>query len=291
MKKIYAILFATMMAVSLSAEVLLVESFDYPGDARIDTCGSWWMFYPDATSQMTMQYGALYFKNYAGSNIGNSLVFDTDGSNDQPHNSFPHEVTEGSVYVAFLLMPNYLSKEKGYFLCLRDDAVYHTTASENTYNFNGRVFLNNMGKVGLTFADNQKAEFSEDILDDVDPTLIVMKYTINAGNNNDEVSLYAIREMSKTEPATPLIGPLKDSNKTDINPKNLVLRAFDANGVFTVDGIRVATTWEEAVLWVEEETALSNTTSDTRVARKVIRDGQICILKNGKFYNALGVEL
>lgn len=267
-------------SVPVFAETLLVEDFLYPVSARIDTCGGWYLPY-GGTSQFTITNG-LSFAGYAGSEMGNGVLLDAkSGGNDLPHLRLKHVVTEGDVYVAFLFQPAVVNK-KGYFFMLRDKIA------ANTYNFMGRLFMNENYQVGLTFGDNQKAVFSEAELDYQTTYLMVLRYTIVEGANNDQVSLYVFSEMPSEQPQVATIGPLSDANKPDISPANVVLRGYDADGWIVIDGICVATTWEEATRTLH--TRIQNATVPTSGVTKYIQDGQLIIECDGKQYGLTGVR-
>lgn len=238
MKKIFTFICMAWAVNFAFAEVFLEENFDYPIGDKITDHG-WYTEYGSA-SEIGVTNG-LYMAHYAPSNTGNAALIDCVSSSAQPHKTF-NEVTEGDVYTAFMFLPS-VNYKQGYFFALRDKNV----GSE--YNFNARVFLDADYHIGLTFADNKKAVFSEEVLDYASPCLIVVKYSIKDGANNDCVSLYLLKETVQSEPATPTIGPLYDEAKKDIHPANIVLRGYDSDGWLVVDGIRVANSWKEAVLW------------------------------------------
>ncbi len=237
-KNIYTFLAMIAMGTAVAgAEVLLEENFDYPqGEFPLAESG-WYTQWGEASS-LSIGEG-LTFDGYACSGVGNGVVIDADDSNN-PHRAFK-QVTEGNVYVAFMLRPSTAYK-KGYFLTLRDSDSY-------SFNFNGRVSVNEDGQLGLTFANNQNAVYADEVLDGNTTYLVVLKYTIVEGKNNDNVSLYCFDKMPDAEPAAPLVGPLSDAAKVDINPANVVLRGYaGADYVeLLLDGIRVATTWDEAL--------------------------------------------
>lgn len=235
-KNIYTFLAMIAMGTAVAgAEVLLEENFDYPqGEFPLEK-GGWYTQWGEASS-LSIGEG-LTFEGYAGSGVGNGVVIDADDSNN-PHRAFK-QVTEGNVYVAFMLRPFTVYK-KGYFLTLRDRDSY-------SFNFNGRVSVNESGQLGLTFANNQNAVYADEVLEGNMTYLVVLKYTIVEGKNNDNVSLYCFDKMPDAEPATPLVGPLSDAAKVDINPANVVLRGYADYVELLLDGIRVATTWDEAL--------------------------------------------
>lgn len=237
-KNIYTFLAMIAMGTAVAgAEVLLEENFDYPqGEFPLEK-GGWYTQWGEASS-LSIGEG-LTFEGYAGSGVGNGVVIDADDSNN-PHRAFK-QVTEGNVYVAFMLRPFTVYK-KGYFLTLRDRDSY-------SFNFNGRVSVNESGQLGLTFANNQNAVYADEVLEGNMTYLVVLKYTIVEGKNNDNVSLYCFDKMPDAEPAAPLVGPLSDAAKVDINPANVVLRGYAVADYveLLLDGIRVATTWDEAL--------------------------------------------
>lgn len=238
MRKIFTLVCMALAANFAFAEVFLEENFDYPIGDKITDHG-WYTEYGSA-SEIGVTNG-LSLPHYAPSNTGNAALIDCESSGTQAHKAFK-EVTESDVYTAFMLLPS-INYKKGYFFTLRDK----NTRTE--YNFNARVFIDADYHIGLTFADNKKAVFSEETLDYATPCLVVVKYSIQEGENNDCVSLYLLKETAREEPATPTIGPLYDGAKKDINPANIVLRGYDSDGWLVVDGIRVASSWQEAVLW------------------------------------------
>lgn len=239
-KNIYTFLAMIAMGTAVAgAEVLLEENFDYPQGEFPLTEGGWYTQWGGASS-LSIGEG-LTFEGYAGSGVGNGVAINTDDDNN-PHRAFK-QVTEGNVYVAFMLRP-LAAYKKGYFLTLRDGDV-----GGYSFNFNGRVSVNEDGQLGLTFANNQNAVYADEVLDGNTTYLVVLKYTIVEGKNNDNVSLYCFDKMPDAEPAAPLVGPLSDAAKVDINPANVVLRGYaGADYVeLLLDGIRVATTWDEAL--------------------------------------------
>ena len=80
---------------------------------------------------------------------------------------------------------------------------------------------------------------------------MVLKYEVVPGNNNDKVSLYVFDSMtSEVEPENPTLGPIVSTSgdKDDIFPAGIGLRQGHQDINIIVDGIRVATSWEAAVL-------------------------------------------
>ena len=227
-----------MMSVSMSAEVLFSEDFSAGVGTLVESNNGWFTPYGSA-SGVSITNG-LEFPDYVMSGVGNAVLLDGNCGQYQPHHTFA-EVSQGSVYVAFMFQPSVVAKA-GWFFCLRD------AYSQSTFNYVARIHLSADGLLGLRFYKTAEAVFDETMpLDGQNTYLVVLKYTIVEGDHNDQISLYAFDTMPAAEPATPLVGPLTDAQAPDICPQNIVLRAFDANSWLVLDGIRVATTWQEAV--------------------------------------------
>lgn len=235
MKHGLSLLTMLLCAAMAQAEVLVQEDFNYPLGDDLTEHG-WYTQYGEP-SGITLTNG-LEFTGYIGSGVGNAAIIDCKSSSSQPHLAFK-EVSKGTVYAAFLFQP-VINYKKGYFFALRDN-------NKAEFNLNARVLLDADSRIGLAFADNQKAVFTEDALDGQKVYLIVVKYTILEGANNDEVSLFVLEQPATTEPTEPTIRTLVDNSKKDIAPANVQLRGYDAEGWLVIDGLRVATTWEEAV--------------------------------------------
>jgi len=291
MKKFNILLIAFLVITALTrAEVLFVEDFEYP-DGSVLTVNPEWFLQWGGDSNMPIVSPGLKFEGYTTAANDKALLIEGDHTNDMPHHVFT-QVTTGDVFVAFLLEPTFVTKS-GYILTLRDEK-----ANNSAYNYCGRVYVgvdeeyNNI--VGLRFFKKAAAEFADVILASDKTYLLVMQYHIVAGSNNDEISLYLFDKMPTSLPKEPLLGPLTDAEAPDINPAHVVFHSYDNDGMVTVDGLRVATTFWEA-LGVEEpdepedpEEGFENV-SVSQKAVKVIRDGQIIILRNGSAYNLLGV--
>lgn len=233
MKKVLILLFAVMMSVSMSAEVLFSEDFSAGVGTLVESNNGWFTPY-DGASGVSITNG-LEFPGYVMSGVGNAVLLDGNCGQYQPHHTFA-EVSQGSVYVAFMFQPSAVAKA-GWFFCLRD------AYSQSTFNYVARIHLSADGLLGLRFYKTAEAVFDETMpLDGQNTYLVVLKYTIVEGDHNDQISLYAFDTMPAAEPATPLVGPLTDAQASDICPQNIVLRAFDANSWLVLDGIRVATT-------------------------------------------------
>lgn len=220
------------------SEIVYTENFDYPIGDLLSAHG--WEAFSTGSSPISITNG-LSFPGYPGSDIGGAAVIDANG--EDVRHAFDRPITKGSAYVAFMGRVSW-SDKASYFVSLWDGTVSYTV-----HNYHGRVYANSDGQVGLSFADNQKSEYSSSSFFSPEGKtyLFIIRYDIVPGNNNDQVRLYVLDEITKNEPETATIGPLSDATKPDVLPNGFVLRQYSDGQQMVIDGIRAATSWEEAV--------------------------------------------
>ena len=284
MRKIILILFFVLGVLSVRAEVLLVEDFDYNFGSSVAGNGGWFLQYPGGTDLITISNG-LEFEGYAQSGIGNGALIACESSSNIPHIAFPTEITSGSVYVAFMIQATLPTGKGGWLMCFRDNDI-----SNYTFNENGRLLINADNQLGISVCKPQSstAEYMQQELDAQTVYLAVLKYEVKSGVKNDETSLYVFSEMPSAEPTLPTVGPLKDANVADINPKHLLLRGFDEDAWIIVDGIRAATTWEEAVLGVSSALESAKT---MKAVSKRFENGRLVITRGNESFSVLGRQI
>jgi len=286
MRKTFLVsLLLSALFVSAQENVLFTEDFDYP-DGSVLTVNPDWFLQWGGETHMAIVSPALTFEGYIGSDVGQALLIEGDYSNDQPHHVF-EQVKSGDVYVALLLEPTFVTKT-GWFLTLRDEKI-----TQSTFNYCGRVYVgvdeeyNTL--IGLRFFKKAEAVFADVHLDAEKTYLVVMRYHIVEGNSNDEISLYLFDKMPTEMPSEPLIGPLTDPQAPDINPAHIAFHSFDDDGWLTIDGLRIATTFEDALGPLG--TGLDEQTSERAEVRRKMVNGTIIIEKNDEKYSVLGTRL
>jgi len=282
-----------LMGLMTRAEVLLVEDFDYTIGNQLTKCGQWYLQFPNNDDKIIISNG-LEMEGYVQSGIGNGVVIDCKSGSAIPHIQIP-EVDSGSVYVAMMIQVTLPVGKGGWIMSLRDNQLTTTT-----YNENGRLLINADNQLGAAVAGPSESSngYSAKPLDSQQVYLAVLKYTIVPGANNDETSLYVLDSVVNTEPQTADVGPLTDSQVADIHPCNLLLRGFSEDGWIVIDGLRVATTWHEALgvepTGLEEVDDRLQATGDRRQAtgrRKYMEDGRLVIEHNGEKIDILGCQL
>lgn len=220
-----------------TGQALLVENFDYPSGALLSTNG-WTAHSGGGTNSIDVIIPGLAFSGYPNSNIGGAAQLDNTG---EDVNKTYTAQTSGSIYSAFLIKVN--TPADGYFLHLGGNPIgttfrakMFTIGTTSPFNF------------GISVGSNTVTPISSGSYTSGTTYLCVLKYEIVSGTNNDIVSLFIISgEIPTTEPTTPTVGPLTDAAQTDINPGSIALRQFVSTQNIIIDGIRIATSWADAI--------------------------------------------
>jgi len=217
-------------------QALLVENFDYTSGSLLTANG--WTAHSGTTNAITVNSLGLSFTGFPGSGIGLSALLDNTGEDVSKGFS---TVTSGNVYAAFLI--NVTSIANLYCLHLGGTPIATT--------FRGKVFINGSGtnyNIGLSKGSNTPTLTAGAPYTTGTTYLAVLKYTIVAGTSNDEVSIFIFDgSIPATEPVTPTIGPLTDGTMSDINPGTIALRQDVSAQNIVFDGIRIATSWTDAI--------------------------------------------
>jgi len=222
------------------SQPLLVENFEYEvGDFPVNPASIWNV----ANSGNAIQVidGSLSYTNYALSGIGRSITM-KDGLD---YNTSIGTITSGSVYAAFLLKVSATTTTGEYF--------FHYTQAGTT--FKARLWLKQGSTedkylIGIAKSGTTPAvQFSSSEYTVGSTNLVVLKYMFNSGSTtDDEVCVFVDPIAGAEEPATPTV-VAADNTTNDATQITLVaLRQGTSNApTITIDGLRVAESWNEAV--------------------------------------------
>jgi len=246
MKNTFLTLLLFVSTFAFAQDPLLVEDFNYTAGDLLTTKG-WNLTGTSTTAPIAVTSPGLTFAGYVGSNIGLAAGVVTTG---QDLNKLYTEQTSGSIYTSFMVNAATNTGFGGYFF-------HYYDPNANTA-FRARTFIKPLTgkmKIGFSFnASNPQDSSLTKLLNFGETYLFVVKYTIVAGTENDNVSLYVFKagDNFTTEPATPFLGPLTATLTTstpivlgpDIRPMAVSIRQFETGQGITVDGFRVKTKWE-----------------------------------------------
>ncbi len=270
MKKIYSILLLAQMGVFAQAPVL-VENFDYAAGTAL-TDNGWGAHSASATNPILTTAPGLTLTGYINSGIGNAAGVNNTG---QDVNKGFAEISSGSAYVSFLINAT---------ASTADEYVFLIGSNPITTAFRARLFLQpntdpTKFAFGYSFNSSTAQATTSNLYNFGETYLVVIKYTIVDGADNDTVSLYVFPAGGSfiTEPATPVLGPLTGT-AADLNPGTVGLRQFNANQRITVDGIRVSTIWDVSN---QSGGVADNSLANVQVYPNPVTTGIITIAKEG----------
>ncbi|HAM97235.1 MAG TPA: hypothetical protein DCQ26_01385 [Marinilabiliales bacterium] len=216
-------LFLTFTMSSQSwGQALIEENFDYTIGSLL-TANGWTAHSGTGTESITVTDG-LSFTHYAGSGIGGAALLDNTG--EDVNRTFTVQ-TSGSIYAALIVKTSATNSE-GYF--------FHFGQNPWNTTYSTRLWVKATGDaLGIGASVATWVPITPDT-----PTLVVVKYNIDT----KESSLYVFNTLPTSEPAT-ADATYTETSATTIG--GIGLRQFNAAENVIVDGIRVATTWADAV--------------------------------------------
>ena len=227
---------------STQRSVLWSDSFEYTAGSLL-TANGWTAHNGTGTNAITVSAGALSYLNYAPSGVGNKVTLATTG--EDVNHSFT-STNSGILYAAFMINLTSAQTAGDYFA--------HFLQSNTT--FGGKIFAKSSGtgyQLGVTKAANagENVVYANTVLNFGTTCLVVLKYEFVTGTTNDLVSLFINPVVGSPEPSTPS-ATASDITGTDLTSAvGFALRQGNASQApaLALDGIRVATTWSEAVLY------------------------------------------
>lgn len=261
----------TLLAVALGSsqgQVLLKDYFDYAPESSIEGQGEWTVSTKSATvSSSSFEDGgvspvvvsqSLAYPCYEGSETGKALLLDnsqqgvTTGSRNTVVPFTSSDIaTGGVVYTAFLASYADMAATSGkeVFSYFKQGASANSSTTSR-----GRVqvkIANGKKSFGIRKADQTITEWSAES-DLAATVLLVVKYVNKSSSSsgaNDEFYLYVNPDPSKTEAENVgcMIAATGNNAGGGANLKHLSFRQTKLTASYA--GLRVAQTWEEAVLF------------------------------------------
>ena len=320
MKKIFTLLFAGLLSLTaVQARLILHESFDGVNGEVGQLCAGatntedffngmfyeqtrWWS-YSGSSNYIQVAEGSLSYSGYQTAEVGNKAYLWSTGADDlRSFSAYP--VTSGKVYLGAIINVEEVKQktDADYFLHLGDHANNYFVAK-----LYAKSVMEGDQYVGYKLAvakSNESANYLRYTDETYAPDaniLVIMEYEFVEGDQNDIVRLYVNPNKNTVEPTVTIVpdtitggGVQQGANsKADVGISG-IFGVFLRQGTNTpkmfVDEIKVATSWND--LWSDEieETGLEQISNIER-ANKIIREGQLIICRDGKKFNALGIEV
>ncbi len=215
---------------------LLTEDFDYTSGTAL-TANGWTAHSGGTTNPILVSSTGLTYSGYANSGVGLAASIAQVSGQDVNHTFTA--ITSGSAYVA--AMVNVSAAQTG-------DYFFHLGTGTST--FNARLYIKTTTG-GFLFGLSKATEtvvYTSSAYSLNTTYLVVLKYTFVSGSLNDIVDLFVNPTPGGVEP-TPTIHTVTTSGTDATTLTAVFLRQGTAGSMPTVkvDGIRVATTWADAV--------------------------------------------
>jgi len=258
--KIFGTIIAIAICLSVSkgliaqTSLLAEENFDYPvGDAL--TSHGWTASSGAGSNAVSVGTGSLTYTNYLP-NMGNCAVLTGWGEDvylplsDTMFKSYDGGVTttSGTIYAAFVLNMDTVKGNPSY-------AIHFCRSSSSFY---AKICFKPADGGGFTVAIEPSANPGASTVwyngnfDYHQNYLYVLKYQKIDGDFNDIFSLFINPIVGDPEPSTPTLTKIADQAEA-YNVVGFALRQAASSATasntsaFSIDGIRVATTWDDAV--------------------------------------------
>lgn len=219
--------------------LLLNENFDYTVGTLLTANG--YTAHSGTDNPITVTASTMTYPGYLSSGVGNEISL---SSSAEDVNKTFSERTSGTTYFGLLVNVSSVTTTGDYFFNVGATTIGST--------FRGRVFVKKNASEKLAFGIAQSttvANFSEFNYNLNETYFLILKYEIILGATNDIASLIINPVLNINEPVAGWISNT-DAASTDL--ANLGSFAFrqgnSTNGpVLKIDGIRVATTWQDIV--------------------------------------------
>ncbi len=238
--KYFATLLILFFMTALASAQLVKEDFDFPDGEAIDTLG--WDAHSGSGPAMISD-SVLTYSGYAGSGVGNAL--DVFGTGEDVNKTFPVQSRDGeTIYLSALIKVTESGNDLSgsYFLHLGNKFG-------TSFYFCARVFLK------VDASDNVVFGLSNSSTPDWGTTnfaknttyLLILKYKISKAGN-DTTDLWVLPSGVPGSEAAAGAPEVSVDDQTGENYINAVA-IRQASGIpdYVLDGIRVASTWENSV--------------------------------------------
>jgi len=239
MKKIYALLFTTLIS-CISYGQVLSDDFNY-SDSSLLTANGWTAYSGIGTSSIDVgTSNGLSYAGYSGltgftaSVEGNAAKLDNTG--EDVNRTFALPITSGTIFYSFLVNVTAAEAGGGYFTLLGPGG----TATSPWF---ARVFVKNSSttnKINFGASNSNTGIYGTTNFDLATTYLIIVKYDVST---TGALSMWV---KSSGVPATEVLAGAAEvttSGGGAASVNAFYLRQYSASQNITVDGVRIYTTW------------------------------------------------
>lgn len=228
----------TMMGTIRVADTLpFEENFDYTAtDTLVNE--SQWQNHSGSGTLIVINSGGLSYSGYPSSGIGNSITINGgSGSREDINRNFTVQTSD--VYAALLVNVASASTTADYF--------FHLAEAFPTFNYRGRVFVQDDGsgnlKFGVSKASSSTVSIAPGNYTYGTTYLLVLKYEV-VGGGDDVVKLFINPVLTDPEPTA---DATNTDTGSDISVGGVAFRQGGNSYSVQVDGLRISTAWSDVV--------------------------------------------
>lgn len=238
--RLFSLILGLLISSAFVSNAQLLEE-NFAGTAG-DTLANGWVTHSGSASPIYIKAGTLSYTNYP-SNSGSSIYMTSGQDYNKSFTATP--ISSGNVYFAALVNIDSAKATGDYFM-----HSYRTGAANV---FNNRVYVKKATNGNLAFGVLKGSAVSSVVWTDsiyaLSTThLVVLKVQIVAGATNDIPSIFVNPVINGTEPsATVVASDITSTDYADIDRVALRQASASTCPKLTFDGLRIATTWNEAV--------------------------------------------
>lgn len=228
------------------SQVLMYDNFDYPaGDSIIHH--NWLTQQTNLTNAIMVSNAGLSYPNYACSGIGNGAAIGTTGQD--VFRGFVKQTQPGHIYMAFLVKVT-TATTGDCFITFKESPT-----SPTNLNYRGRAYAKADGSNNVAFGISKgainspaSADYTAAVYSLNTTYLLVVKYKIVEGTTNDSAWLFVNPVPGNPEPSPSVTAT--DITASDLGMGSVLLRqgTTGSSPTVIVDGVRVAKTWQQALV-------------------------------------------
>ncbi|RYZ55487.1 MAG: T9SS type A sorting domain-containing protein [Sphingobacteriales bacterium] len=241
MRKLLLVTAAFMAVFNADAQITLQENFNYVAGSEL-TGNGWTQIGTSVVNPIAVSNTGLSFPGYPLS--GEGLAVSLNSTGQDIYKDGTASISTGSVYCSFILNVGAAQASGDYFF-----ALLPTTSSTN---FTGRVFVKQNGSnISIGVAKSTEAVAYSPVLYNLNTSyLVIVRYDFNTGGGaDDQIALHVLNASAPAmEPVPVAVTAGTAGDAASIGRVALRQGSAPSGATVTVDGIRMAGTWNDAVI-------------------------------------------
>lgn len=224
------------------------DDFNYSPADSLEGTGGWYRSGVNSNYNIKVVSPGLTYAGYAGSGLGNTAYISNSGEGDVLFHNLNPAITAGAGYMSFMLRIDSLpgTMTQGYCICFNPNT--------GGTNLNTRMYIKRLTGTTFNFGiyKSYSVTYNNTVYNSNTTYLVVLKYSIVAGNNNDSSKIYVFNSgVPASEPSVPLAFAMDSADYTGqgyVCLSNNYAQTGLRGCSIKIDGIRVGNSWSTSVL-------------------------------------------